>query len=1205
MKKPLSVFARLLALFLALAAALQGRPAAAQTCDRSGCGRASCATPAKPVPEDRWGGLRPLDVSIPLCTNQKPLFCRDSTGFNEFTQIYANYPWFMSLDAENGYLFVALSHGLQVWDARSFPPEPKSQLSSQAFPVWSSNPEIKWPLQDVDAPPGVDDVAAVAGHSGIGLAVIGLANKSEPKILYQSHKKEGNQVYAARIGGRDYAFLAAPAGEPSGGLFAYDMTQAKLYDRCVESVPAAGETVHCPGVYLGRIGSQPSATYVDGVDRWVVASFGSARGFQIWDVANPSAPQLELSGLGDRQVDGVALWKEGSAYYLAARTAAFEPGPGRVVHRTAIYDVSCIASVCPGLGAPLWSGEFNGGGTADFLTFSRSDGIPFLYLGSDDRCSGGTQREWLLDVSNPAAPQDISPFNYWGWYYRGGPTGFNLVTPRVGKFVGPVFYRAALSLFDFHQRTGLTGGGGAAIDVDGPNTGQAGQALTFTAAATGGCSPNPNGWTWTAGDGTFLGPATGATVSVSWPSAGSRSVSARNSACGSAVGIKGVTILGSGALTASFTFSPNLPRTGQAVTFDGSASSGGPSQYSWDFGDGTIALGQVVTHAYALPGAYTVLLTVTRPGSGSGCVAGTCSDATQRTVVVVADAPPPPNASFQTSAPCVSQFGFDQCRAEPGMSVSFTANSTSGASYAWDFGDGTTASGRSVTHSWTQQGIYTVSLTVSNGQTTDTRTKTFEISASGPPPGPGPGPGPGALKTILLPWIAQARKPAQSSDLYIHNPGSLPVSVALEFRRRGTPEANPPRQNRTIAPGATLALADALKTLFGLQDASGFLLVEPQGGDAEPVVVLLNTIPRKSSRVGQALLGVELGGTVPAVQLLTGLNTNSERFSYFGVTNPNPAPATYRLRFFNAAGREIGHSADLALPAFSQRQFQPKEIQRGFGLSGSDYRVQVETISGGPLYPYGTNVRSASSDPTFVAPQVPDLVTTWLIGVQRTPGARGALVLTDLVLANPGAQPLRVDVTFTSASLTVSPTGPVSITLQPGETRRIVDALNSLWGIANATGVLAFASREPSGALPVVQAETYDNARPPRRVGQWITPVGALDLADPGQGQYLTGLRQDGSWETTLWLFNPSGSPGLYDLVYRALDGTVRGRIDGFAVPAGGVLRIAPNQHSLPAAGVPGGFTVQVLVRSGKLLAAAQVTDKATGDPAYVLGETR
>jgi PKD repeat protein len=1174
-----------------------GLAAAGPTCDRSGCGRATCATPAAPAPSDRWGGLRPVG-NYTACTRFGPVFCTDSSAFLEQQQAYSSFPWFMSLDTENQYLFIALSHGLQVWDAHGGLPQPLSQLSFQAFPIWSSNPEVKWPLQDVDAPANVDDEVAVSGVSGIGMAIIDVTDKSSPKLLYQSYKKEGNQVYAATLGGRRYAFLAAPSGEPSGGLYAYDMTQAKLYNGCFEAFPAAGEAVQCPGVYQGRIGSR-APSFVDGVDQFVAASAGSSRGFEIWNLANPASPQLALSALNDRSVNGIALWKQGGAYYLAARTSAFEPAAGREVHRLSIYDVSCIAGSCSGLGAPLSALEFNGQGT-ELLDFSRGDGAPFLYLGTDNRCSSDTQHEWLLDVSNPAAPQDISPFNYWGWYYRGGPTGFNLVSPRGGKFVGGIFYRVALSLFDAHQRTGITGGGGSAIDIAGPDSGQTGSLYSFTAAATG-CTPNPSGWTWSVADGAIAGATTGPQIAVTWSNPGNKPVSATNSACGSALGLKGVTISGTGALNASFSYSPSSPQPGQVVTFDASSSAGGPTQYAWDFGDGTTAVGKIVTHTFVNAGGYNVLLTISRPGSSATAT---------RVVAVVSNAPPPVDASFQTSAPCQNQFGFIQCQADAGVAVSFTATATSGVNYAWDFGDGATASSRTATHTWSQAGSYPVTLTVSNGQTSSSSNKTFQVSSTGPGPDPDPDPDPDPepVPGVILPWIAETSGAlVQTTDLYVYNPGAVPVTVVIEFRKRGLPDVTPPRATRAIAPGATLFLADVLKDLFGRQNVSGFLSIVPQGTVAvAPVVASFNTTIQGSSRFGQTVPGLTLGGTVPALQTLVGLTGDAERLSYFGVSNPTAAPATYRVRFLNAAGAQISVTPVLTLSAFGQKQFQEAEIRGTYGVSGRDYRVQVETVTGGPLYPYASVIRLATGDPSFLEAGVAQTSRGYLIGALSAPGLFGSLFRTDVVLANPGAAALHADLFFTSVGAGAQPTAPVSLTLQPGETRRLTDVINAQWHVTNAIGILTLVSREPSGALPLFQGESYDNARPARRFGQSIAAQGDLDAAAAGHQVVLAGLRQDTAYRTTLWLFNPSTTEsGLYDLIYRALDGTVLGRIDGVALAAGRARQLSPGQHPIPAAGVTGGFTVQAVVRAGRLLAGGQVVNNATNDPAYVQGAPR
>jgi PKD repeat protein len=72
---------------------------------------------------------------------------------------------------------------------------------------------------------------------------------------------------------------------------------------------------------------------------------------------------------------------------------------------------------------------------------------------------------------------------------------------------------------------------------------------------------------------------------------------------------------GAVAPTAAFTFSPASPKALDPVSFDGSSSQSNNSggyiiNYSWTFGDSGTGSGATPTHTYALPGTYTVMLTV-------------------------------------------------------------------------------------------------------------------------------------------------------------------------------------------------------------------------------------------------------------------------------------------------------------------------------------------------------------------------------------------------------------------------------------------------------------------------------------------------------------------------------------------------------------------------------------------------------------------
>jgi hypothetical protein len=73
-------------------------------------------------------------------------------------------------------------------------------------------------------------------------------------------------------------------------------------------------------------------------------------------------------------------------------------------------------------------------------------------------------------------------------------------------------------------------------------------------------------------------------------------------------------------------------------------------------------------------------------------------------------------------------------------------------------------------------------------------------------------------------------------------------------------------------------------------------------------------------------------------------------------------------------------------------------------------------------------------------------------------------------------------------------------------------------------------------------------------------------------------------------------------VVYRGLDGSSLGVVSNVALGPGKSRQFSPSQHPV---GVDGAFTVQVLVKSGKMLGAAQVVDNTSNDPAYIQGELR
>ncbi|MFP8956049.1 phage tail protein [Natrialbaceae archaeon A-CW3] len=81
-----------------------------------------------------------------------------------------------------------------------------------------------------------------------------------------------------------------------------------------------------------------------------------------------------------------------------------------------------------------------------------------------------------------------------------------------------------------------------------------------------------------------------------------------------------------------------------------------------------------------------------------------------------------------------TSFTYQPETVEPGDEMTFDASesepSTAITSYEWDFGDGKTATGETVSHIYDTSGTYTVTLTVESDDDVDTRTATVSVESS-------------------------------------------------------------------------------------------------------------------------------------------------------------------------------------------------------------------------------------------------------------------------------------------------------------------------------------------------------------------------------------------------------------------------------------------------------------------------------------------
>ncbi len=267
------------------------------------------------------------------------------------------------------------------------------------------------------------------------------------------------------------------------------------------------------------------------------------------------------------------------------------------------------------------------------------------------------------------------------------------------KSTASTYYGAIVAVF----KAAPTAAPKAGLTVT-PASGAAPLAVTADASS----STDPIGitsFTFNFGDGTTVGPQTGAVATHTYSAGGSYTVQVTiaDSANATSTATAPVAV---GAPVASLTVTPSGGATPLFVTADASKSTDpiGITGYSFTFGDGSAKVGpqsgSSASHTYVTAGTYTVTVTAT-DGAGASSSA---------TATVVTQAPPNPALTVTPAA------GPAPLSVTADASAS-TAGSNPISSYTFAFGDGTSAgpqAGATTTHSYAAGGTYTLKVTVTD-----------------------------------------------------------------------------------------------------------------------------------------------------------------------------------------------------------------------------------------------------------------------------------------------------------------------------------------------------------------------------------------------------------------------------------------------------------------------------------------------------------
>ncbi len=554
---------------------------------------------------------------------------------------------------------------------------------------------------------------------------------------------------------------------------------------------------------------------------------------------------------------------------------------------------------------------------------------------------------------------------------------------------------------------------------------------------------------------------------------------------------------------------------------------------------------------------------------------------------------PLPGATFDAGAPV--RF----------LAVGADPDGSEGLAYAWDLGDGRTATGADVTASFARAGAYTARVTVTDG----------------------------ACATATAPVALTVREPQNVSGV------SALLPVVLDVRGVG---GAPFTTEVTLVSRATVPLRALLAYTASAGSGSGWAGVDLAAGETRilPDVIeylRLQGLPIPDDGTNQVgTLRVTLVGATSAAELFAGGRTSTPgdggSFGLFysdaaltsstavvaglqqiaamrsnlAIVNGGPEPVTLRVKLEGPDGEDLGVLSDWSLPAWGWKQFdRPLE---GKATSG---RAVVTRISGAsPFSAYGVLNDSGTSDGSFVPPLVPgvtgaaDRMIPVVLDVKGLGTSRYA---TEVTLANLGSAPLALTLGYSATAQFGGGSGSVPLTLAAGEQRVLPDAISFLragglaipGGGANVAGSLLV--KAPAGTAPgvlVAGARTFTGST--LRPGTFGVYYPGLTLAESANGTaWVHGLQQNSAMRSNVAFVNVGDA------------GTVTLRVTFFG--ESGQTLANPEEWNLGSGewkqlGLPldargasaGSAKVERIAGSSRFIAYGVLNDAATSDGSYL-----
>lgn len=445
-------------------------------------------------------------------------------------------------------------------------------------------------------------------------------------------------------------------------------------------------------------------------------------------------------------------------------------------------------------------------------------------------------------------------------------------------------------------------------------------------------------------------------------------------------------------------------------------------------------------------------------------------------------------------------------------------------------------------------------------------------------------------QTLVLPGVARAPGAFNShwlTDVTVHNPSDAAQDVEIRFasiNQEVHAAFAGPSTTITLEPHEIRVIPDALRTLFAMESGGGTLHVLP----ARSVSVAGRTYSRREDggTFGFGMQAIDFYNAVGSRFALTfaGAYPGQHFRTNILLTDTSGRGSAVELKPLVPVGHSSGNTLTVSAPAGGTAQYN------NLGQIGSGGGGLLLQPKRGTSIPMVVSIDNRTNDPTYFPPDRPALIPRFIPVIGHLEGAFGAQFRSDLYLLNPSQEQRTVALAATlwDAGLTSTAT----LTMHPGETRVVPDALFSLFGLTGAAR-LRFDSGPWADGIRVT-SRTYNVEESGATYGCLIPPLNSFQIATTNERLEILGPHGGTTFRNNLGLVELSGM----------VDGRVTIRIIG---SAGQVLREFEETvrrdggkqiNNLDVG--PGAARIVVEVHEGTIGAYATLTDNITNDSSYL-----